>query len=104
MTQKLINRFENSKYKNSDLFIISLLALNNPSKSNIKSLKEIVLESVKKEEEICKSSGDYFGENDDFEYDPNLVLIVKYLEAQLNIQLSQKLSDIVVFEYNCNNN
>lgn len=93
MTQKLINHFKNSKYNNSDLFTISLLALNTPSKRNIKSLKEIVSECVKTEEEICKKSGGYFGENDDFEYSHHLVSIVKYLEKELKTNLSKELID-----------
>ncbi|MEG1388572.1 MAG: hypothetical protein RSC72_15085 [Algoriella sp.] len=93
MTQKLINRFENSKYKNSDLFIISWLASNTPSKINIKALKEIVLECVKREEEISKASGDYFGEKDDLAYSHHLVSIVKYLEIELKTNLSKELSD-----------
>lgn len=93
MTQKLINHFKNSKYNNSDLFTISLLALNIPSKRNIKSLKEIVSECVKKEEEVCKSSDDYFGEKDDLSYDIDLVLIVKHLEKELKNNLSKELSD-----------
>lgn len=93
MTQKLINHFKNSKYNNSDLFTISLLALNTPSKRNIKSLKEIVSECIKTEEEICKSSDDYFGEKDDLAYDIDLVLIVKYLEKELKTNLSKELSN-----------
>ncbi|WCM40856.1 hypothetical protein MG290_07670 [Flavobacterium sp. CBA20B-1] len=93
MTQKLINRFENSKYNNSDLFKISLLTLNNPSEKNIESLTEKVLECVEKEEEICKSSKEFFGENDDYEYDSNLVSIVKHLEKELKTNLSKELSD-----------
>ena len=92
MTQKLINSFENSKYNNSDLFIISLLALKNPSKRNIKSLKEIVSECVKTEEEVCKSSDDYFGEKDDLACDIDLVLIVKHLEKELKTNLSKELN------------
>jgi len=92
MIERLINRFEQSKYKDCNLWRDSLTALNEPTIERINTLKITIYECVRIEEEICKTSGEYFGENDDFEYDHNLVSIVKYLEMKLKTNLSKELS------------